>query len=320
MNRRFRRKFRVGLHTGGGERIKILRTAGVIAAALALVVILTVLWGLELGKKAEASRRAGEDISSDAGEDPGTPDGQPGAIPAAYDPSAVPVIEAAYKILSSRNKIPWSGDAETLKSEGVTALSLVLYHSKGQLNFNSKTAQAMGYQSPGDYTTVLTDATGPLGAAGIYTSGCFYVNYTSKSTPALRAIYRSYEAGLLAEAASAGFSELLLFGFEPNAAGAAEAGRLRGAVGELAGEFPLGIALPRASIEADILAAYAAVADFLAFDFTDAKDEEALLAAIEGAGGYIRSFNARVVIPLSLEAVKTKLGELGIKNWQIVPD
>lgn len=321
MNRRLRRRVRVTLNSKSEERSRIFKTAAVIAAAFVATVVLTVLWGLALGRKAEESRLKSEESSRyESHESTG---GQSFKAPAAsYNRNAVPVIAAEYKVLSSRNKINWSSDAATLKSNGVSALSMVLYYGGGTLNFNSKLAQSMGYQSAGDYTTSLPEPLRILKEAGIYTSGCFYVNYLTKSTPALRAVYRSYEAGLLAETAESGFSELLLFNFPASEDGAAEAGRLIEEVQWLdaGGSVKIGVALPYSSLNDDVLTAFAAVADFLAFDFSNVAGEENLLAAIDGKAGYIETYNARVVIPSSLTEVKIKFGEKGIKNWQIIPD
>ena len=161
-------------------------------------------------------------------------------------PDGVPIINGNI-ILSSSRTINWGERATELKLNRTSAVSLILYYTEGGRgipNFSSKTAQAMKEQATDNSKANLFEVVGVLDIAGIHTSGCFYINYTSNATRELVSIYRAYEAALVAEAVDAGFSDILLFGFNADTADAAEAARFIGAVRELEDESDR-IAIPR---------------------------------------------------------------------------
>lgn len=326
MNRRLRRKVRVGVHSSAEERTRFGKITIVVLVVLTAVVILTVVWGNYLKRKA-----------AEAGENPaGTRNTLSGDIassinnggaatlpPSAYNALTVPVTQAKYVILTSSAHIDWGARATEFKKNGTSAVSLVLYYGGGKLNFSSKIAQAMSYQTAGDGKTSLGEATAVLDAAGIYTSGCFYINYTSKSTPALTGIHRAYEAALVAEAIGAGFSDVLLFGCGTLEAAALETSRFIGEVRGLEKDAVLGVAIPYGSVNGStadkILGDFAASARFLALDLSEIKDGTALMAELERAREYIEKYNLRLVLPIALENITGELSELGYDNWQIVP-
>lgn len=328
MNRRTKRKIRVGVHTSADERARVIKTASIVIAAMVLVIILTVIWGNALGKKAQGAGdvTVADETTAQIEDGKTTSPIVPGLIipPSTFNPNSVPVIQADYITLSSYQKIDWGERAITLKSSGVKAVSLILYYGGGTLNYSSKTAQALFYQSADTSKTNLYEAIGVLGVSGIHTSGCFYLNYLKSSTPSLKAINRSYEAALIAEAVDAGFSDILVFGYPATTTGAMEAAKLVSAVYELKNNAVIGFAIPHEAIStADaggIFSEFAGYAKFLAIDFTTIKTEDMLIAEINKSADYIKSYNIRVVIPSSLEAVSARFEEMGIKNWQVVPE
>ena len=243
-----------------------------------------------------------------------------------FDPDAVPIINGEYIILSSSRPIDWDERAAELNLNRTSAVSLILYYSEGGRaipNFSSKTAQAMKEQAADNSKANLVEVVGALDRAGIYTSGCFYISYTSKSLPALVSIYRSYEAALVAEAAAAGFSDLLLFGFGADKAGAAEAARFIGAVRELERKSVIGVAIPGAAVKSPeaerIFADFASVAEFLALDLSGVKDQDSLMHELESSSGFVKKYNLRLVLPERLRDAVSELAGAGYTNWQIVP-
>lgn len=325
MNRRLRRKVRVGVHSTAEERTRFGKITIVVLVVLTAVVILTVIWGNYLKRKA-----------AEAGQDPaGSRNTMSGNIsnplnngaatlpPSEYNAKSVPITQARYVILSSSAHIDWAARATEYKKNGTTAVSLVLYYGGGKLNFSSKTAQAMSYQTAGDGKTNLVEATVVLDAAGIYTSGCFYINYTTKSTPGLIGVYRAYEAALVAEAIDSGFSDVLLLGCGTDESAALEVSRFIGEVRGLEKDAVLGVAVPCGSLSgaaADkILGDLAASAKFLALDLTEIKDASVLMAELERTRAYIEKYNLRLVLSMALENMTGELSEAGYDNWQIVP-
>lgn len=236
MNRRLRRKLRVGAHKSAEKSAKFGKIALIVFLGFVLLVVLTVIWGNSLRKKAEESKNADSNESfTDTDSSSLTTDRNNLPLPV-FNPAHVPQINGEYIILSSSRPIDWGERAAELKMKGTSAVSLMLYYiegGRGVLNFSSKTAQALGEQAESNGKANLFEVVVKLDKEGIHTGGCFYINYTSKPTPALVGIYRSYEAALAAEAAQAGFSDILLFGFNTDETAAKEAARFIGAVREL---------------------------------------------------------------------------------------
>jgi hypothetical protein len=327
MNRRLRRKVRVGVHSAAEEKSKFGKITLFVLVILTAVVILTVVWGNYLKRKAAEIGDGDINNSSIAASNITASiiaDNSAHTLPkSSYSAASVPVINAKYITLSSYQDINWGDRAASYKLNGISAVSLVLYYGGGTLNFSSKTAQAMGFQASSTTKTNLHEAIGVLDVAGIYTSGCFYVNYTTKSTPELISVYRTYEAALISEAVDAGFSDILLFGYGTNESAAIEASLLISEVHELKKDAVLGVAIPYKAVESSsadkIFADFAASAKFLAIDFSGVKDEAALLGEIDNVKSYIKKYNLRIVLPDSLSASAGKLDEAGYKNWQIVP-
>ncbi len=329
MNRRLRRKVRVGVHSTAEERSKFGKITIFVLVVLTAVVIFTVVWGNSLKKKAgeigdgftETLSKASNNITGSINLDNNT---SAHTLPkSSYSASDVPVTNAKYITLSSYQDINWSARASSLKTEGTSAVSLVLYYGGGTLNFSSKTAQAMDYQAKDSGKTNLREAVGVLDVAGIYTSGCFYINYMTKSTPEMIGIFRAYEAALISEAADAGFSDILLFGYGTSESAAIEASQLIGNVHDLKKNAVVGVAIPYSALESSsadkIFENFAASSKFLALDMTEMKDEASILSGVDKAKSIIKKYNLRLVLPDSLSGVTDQLDEAGYANWQIVP-
>lgn len=322
INRRLRRKVRIGVHSGSETRSKTWKLVAVCAACLVVVVLLTVLLGYHLKNKAEAAGDATGDTSVTTGAGTGGADDRL-LPPSNYIASAVPVVKAGYVMLSSSAGINWGDRAAALKVDGVGAVSLILYYGGGTVNYSSKTAQAMAFQSADTSKTNLYEAIGVLNVAGIHTSGCFYVNYTAHTLPSLVNIYREYEAALVAEAVDAGFSDVTLFGFKTTEADALEASDFIERVRSLKTGTKIGIALPQEALESaereTVFANFARVADYLAVDLSSLTSETAFNTALDRASGLIKKYNLRIIVSDSLTDAETLLNDAGYSNWQIVP-
>lgn len=326
MNRRFRRRVRLGVHSDPEERMKLIKTLAVIAAALILIIVLSVIWGNALKRKAEESKKddkVGDQISDSLSDNSPSKEKEHILPPSSYNSATVPVVNAGYVTLSSYQGIDWGDRASSLKSNGVSAVSLVLYYDAGVLNFSSKTAQSLGFQEPSTTKTNLYEAIGVLNISDIHSSGCFYANYMNKTSPEVLSVYRAYEAALIAEAAEAGFSDILIFGFAPDYESALEASLLVDAVRALAPDAVIGFALNcSGKSEADAENAFsyfASVADFLAIDMTYLENEAILYTELERAEYAMEAYNLRIIVPESFTSVRDGLRERGYLNWQIVP-
>jgi len=327
MNRRFRRRVRLGVHSDPEERMKLIKTIAVIAAALVLIIVLSVIWGNALKKKAEESQnddnKTGEHISDNLSSNTPSKEKEHVLPPSSYDAATVPTVNAGYVTLSSYQGIDWGERASSLKSNGVSAVSLVLYYDAGILNFSSKTAQSLGFQESSTTKTNLYEAIGVLNISDIHSSGCFYVNYLNKTSPEVLSVYRAYEAALIAEAFAAGFSDVLIFGFEPDYESALEASMLIDAVKALEPDATVGFALNcsgKSESDAEKAFSYfASVADFLAIDMTSLENEAILYTELERAEYAVETYNLRIIVPEAFTSVRDGLRERGYLNWQIVP-
>ena len=328
MNRRFRRRVRLGVHYGSEERMKMIKIAAVVAAVLALIIILSVIWGNALKRKAEESQNDSNDVGEQTSDklnddEPSGNNKEQILPPSSYNAATVPVVNAGYITLSSYQGIDWGERAASLKGNGVSAVSLILYYDGGTLNFSSKTAQAMGFQDSSTTKTNLYEAMGVLNISDIHSSGCFYVNYINKTTPEVMSVYRAYEASLIAEAVKAGFSDILIFGFDTSYESALEAARLVESVKALESDAEIGFALNcvgKGSAETvEAFRNFGSVADFLAIDMSAVDNEAVLYPELERVEGVIESYNLRIIISEVLVGAREGFDDRDYLNWQIVP-
>ena len=322
LNRRFRRKIRIGSQAAADNRPKIIKTAVICTACLALVIILSVALGNHLRNRADDAQ---DSLSPADTTTPISPsDGQitPSDIP--YDPVTVPTIKGEYVVLSSSAGIDWTSRVANLKKDGTTAVSLVLYYGDSIVNYSSATAQAMGMQSAQNTKTNLYEAMGMLRAAGIYTAGCFYPTFHNKSDKAISNIYREYEAALIAEALNSDFLEVTVFGMgcEPNAH--KPTGQLFDTVKSLYPTAVLGVALPYDLLYRTdrqfIMDNFACVADYLALDLSPCTNADTLSTALTDAAPLIKKYNLRIIVSNKLPEAEQILTDAGCINWQSIPD
>ncbi len=322
LNRRFRRKIRIGTQAAADNRPKIIKTAIICTVCLALVIVLSVALGNHLRRRADDAQ---DSLSSTDTTTPITPsDGQstPSATP--YDPVTVPTIKGKYVVLSSSAGIDWSSRVSSLKKEGTTAVSLVLYYGDSVVNYSSATAQAMGLQSPQNTKTNLYEAMGMLRVAGIYTAGCFYPTFHNKTDVAVSNIYREYEAALIAEALNSDFLEVTVFGMGCDTDAHKPTGQLFDAVKALYPSAVLGVALPYELLDMAerqiIMDNFSYVADYLALDLSTCTSADTLSAALTNAAPLIKKYNLRIIVSNKLAQAEQILTDAGCINWQNIPD
>ena len=322
-SRRFIRKIRIGAHSASDNRPKIIKYTIIGIVAVTLVILLTVLLGNHLKNKADAVGDLppiSDEVtvgSKDNGTQADTPQKE-------YSPADVPVIRARYVTLSSSAGIDWNARAATLREQGTQAVSLVLYYGDGVVNYDSFVAQQMGYQSESNSKTSLDAATAALNTVGIYSAGCFYATFHKKIEPSVISVYRAYEAALIAEACNSGFSDVTVFGFGCDELGYYFAEQLFEQVKEFAPDTKLGVAIDSDVTElmecSMLFGNYAAVSDYLALDLSDCGTVAELTEAINAATTLINKYNVRIMVSTGLEGAEDALSELGIVNWQKIPD
>ena len=320
-NRRFRRKIRIGAQAAADNRPKLIKTIVICTLCLALVIVLSVLLGNHLRNKAD---KADDLLSSTDTTTPVNPDGVQSPVDLPYDPVSVPTIKADYVTLSSSAGIDWSTRISSLKADGTTAVSLVLYYGDSVVNYSSAVAQGMGLQSATNTKTDLYSAMGMLRVAGIYTAGCFYPTFQNKTNPAVSHVFREYEAALIAEACSSDFLEVTVFGMGCDENAHLRTEQLFDSVRQLDPTATLGVALPAELLELSerqlVIDNFSFVADYLALDLSTCQTAEQLTAALDDAASLIKKYNLRIIVSNTLAEAPEILAAAGCINWQKVPD
>ena len=321
--RRFIRKIRIGVHSASDNRPKIIKRTVIGVVAVTLVIVFTVLLGNHLKNKADA---VGElpPISEEVTVGNKQDDTEPDTPQKEYSPADVPVIRAEYVTLSSAAGIDWNARTATLREQGTQAVSLVLYYGEGVVNYDSFVAQQMGYQSESNAKTNLDTATAALNAVGIHSAGCFYATFHKKIGLSVISVYRMYEAALIAEACNSDFSDVTVFGFGCDELGYYFAEQLFAQVREFAPDAKLGVAIDSDAIElmecSMLFGNYAAVSDYLALDLSSCGTVAELTESINAVQALINKYNVRIMISTGLAGAEDALSELGIVNWQKIPD
>ncbi len=318
-NKRPRRRVRMGERSASDRTPKIVITVVAGSVSLILIILLSVLLGNNLRDRADKAADSTTPEPGLRGNHPAVTNSD--TLPASvYNANTVPVIKAEYVKLSSSAGINWSETATTLKRDNVPAVALVLYYGEGTVNFYSPVAQKMGFQPASTTKTRLYEALGVLKVGGIYSAGCFYVNFHNESTPALMSVYREYEAALISEAVDAEISDVTLFGF--GLENSTEAAQLVASVRRLEPDAVLGVALPASlydSAQPDrICTAYAGAVDYLALDLSS-LDSTALQNALGRLEAVINKYNMRIIVSDTMEGVEDILEERGLYNWMKVP-
>lgn len=317
-NKRPRRRIRKDGQAASDRTPHIVITILVCSVSLILIILLTILLGNSLRRRADEAADT-TPLTTTLRDHPVTTDSE--TLPASvYDAAAVPVVQAEYVKLSSSAGINWGETATELKKKNITAAALVLYYGDNIVNYKSSAAQAMGFQAGNNTKTSLYEALGVLKVAGIYSAGCFYTNFHTRQTPALANIFREYEAALISEAVDAEISDVTLFGFGLD--NSVEAAQLISSVRRLEPDAVLGVALPRSLYDVEqpdkICASYAGAVDYLALDLSDA-DAVSLKNTLSRLENIIKKYNMRIIVSDTLTSAEDILDEYELVNFMKVP-
>ena len=295
-----------GYYRRSNRRRRRLRNI-IIISAVSLVVLLVafLVVGNILKKKTQGDNNAnGETSASDN----------------AVTPAPTPQSINGYFIdLTGASSTQLSNQISTLSANGVTAVSLNLTDNNGELLYNSKTAQNLGYQATS--SSLIS-----------YTSAYITLNSFKETDAKIRSVKLAYEASIVCEIAEAGFNDIVvrcpeisseyideLIGFAKN-------------VKNINSTAKIGITFTTSLLETEDAALsvdkLVAAFDLTALDLASVEGNDTLVYIEESLSNsniryYILRFNTRILLPYTEdEDTKTQLEALlasnSINNWQIV--
>lgn len=248
-------------------------------------------------------------------------------------PAPIPQSINGYFIdLSGLSYTEFSNQISTFSSNGATAISLNLTDNSGNLLYDSKTAQKLGYQTTSSSLISLSSIITKTGSSGIYTSAYITLTAFKETDAKIRSVKLAYEAALVCEIAEAGFNDIIvrcpeispeyieeLMGFAKN-------------VKNINNNANIGIAFTKSLLEAEDSALYVdklvSVFNLTALDLANVENNNILTYLEESFSNsniryYILRFNTRILLPYITDEetdtkIKTLLNENSINNWQIV--
>ena len=307
---RFRRSVRyTRRRRSDNSSSKIVAIFAVIAVVL-VCLILSVVIGIALGKKAE-QYKSGSKYRFD------------------YEPyssgeKTVKAVDAFYYVLGA--------DARGYVRGGEGDLSFCLRDAEGVLSFDSVTAENAGI-AQSESGLSLTEEIEYLHKLGGY--ACAYICSTAFECEDeyLREIYKAYEIALISEAADAGVDDILIVGLEINADNISEIEKYVSDASRAAGNAPLGVLVSREIISAVDDGVYLAgrvrsacdylALDLRAFEVTEESEEansSTLEELIDSVKYYIEAYGLRMVLSRENSEIRSGLIELGVGNIQIIAE
>ena len=318
--------YRMGKSRAGKKLKKYTRLLFSVGAVL-LAVILTVLWGITLGEKAQESalRRAArrEEEKALAANTPAWLPVRPDPIQAAYL-GRVTSLDAA------------TATAVTLLEDGAKALSVPLYEDRTP-RYQSEIAQAMGKQQPGATDVTLSRLFAAILTEEGYIAATFTCSWQQESSPALRRAWRTYEAALVAEIAESGADEVLLLGLTVDSDTVDEVALFLREIRENCPDAVIGMAVNTAFMADDNHVERTRTlltwADHVALDLSDYNshtvyrtDEDgtttrrvaSLTDTLEMLSPAIACYRMRLLLPMSMYEKLEVIETLGYGDWQII--
>jgi hypothetical protein len=310
-----------------GKKLKSHTRLLFVIGGVLIAMILTVIWGLIWGEKAQKSALARTEAKL---QEQALAAAIPDWLPTQPDP-----IRASYlgKITTLADA---TAAAATLAEGGATALSVPLY-ADGTPQYNSPAAQALGRQ-----TENASDVTLARLFASILNENCriaatFACDWQNEVDPALRRVARTYEAALVAEIATAGADEVLLTGLAISEESLSEVALFLREIRESAPDAVIGVSLPTALMLSDTRVEIARIllswVDHLALDLSDYDTHTVSVTAQDGTvtrestdlpqildllDPAIRRYRMRLILPVSMYEHLITVQELGYDNWQII--
>lgn len=182
--------------------------------------------------------------------------------------------------------------------ESLAEISVTLNTPAGQLNYTSEVATYLGATSVSEQ--VLYDAMEEVHLFTGFVSGVFYPQALYQEGADLQYAIAAQECALMKEFLHAGGNEILLCGIPFAQTDTASILRYVRQIKAMAGDEPVGVAIPLALARADgswaLLESLAKECDFLAIDLTEATSVGGAEQILTDAQYYIQQYDMRVVL------------------------
>ena len=182
--------------------------------------------------------------------------------------------------------------------ESFAEVSITLNTPTGQINYTSEVVSYLAMESISQ--NVLYDAMGEVHSFANFAGGVFYPQALYQEGADLQYAVAAKECALLKEFLHAGGSEILLCGIPFTQTDTASILRYVKQIKAMAGEFPIGVAIPLAVARADgswaLLESLAKECDFLAIDLTEATSVSGAEQILTDARYYIQQYDMRVIL------------------------
>ncbi len=182
--------------------------------------------------------------------------------------------------------------------ENFSEISITLNTPTGQVNYTSEVAQYLGMVTVSD--TAFYDAMGEVHLFASFVGGVFYPQALYVEGADLQYAAAAKECALMKEFLHAGGSELLLCGIPFNQTDTASILRYVKQVKAMAGDSPIGVAVPLSVARADgawtLLESLAKECDFLAIDLTETASVGGAEQILTDARYYIQQYDMRVLL------------------------
>ncbi len=182
--------------------------------------------------------------------------------------------------------------------ESFYEISVTLNTPTGQINYTSEVVQFLGMESISD--RVLYEEMGEAHLFAGFVSGVFYPQALYSEGADLQYAVAAKECALMQEFLHAGGSEILLCGVPLNQTDTASILRYVKQVKAMAGDSPVGVAVPLAVARAEgswtLLESLAKECDFLAIDLTETVSVGGAEQILTDARYYIQQYDMRVLL------------------------
>ena len=182
--------------------------------------------------------------------------------------------------------------------ENFAEISITLNTPTGQLNYTSEVSTYLGAESVSD--TAFYDAMGEVHLFATFVGGVFYPQALYEESADLQYASAAKECALMKEFLHAGGSEILLCGIPFTSSDTASILRYVKQAKAMAGDSPVGVAIPLAVARADgawtLLESLAKECDFLALDLTESTSVGGAEQILTDARYYIQQYDMRVLL------------------------
>ena len=182
--------------------------------------------------------------------------------------------------------------------EDLTEISVPLNTPTGQVNYTSEVVQYLGMEAISDAS--LYDAMGEVYIFSNFVSGVFYPQALYQESVDLQYAAAAKESALLQEFFHTGGSEVLLCGIPFGRTDNAAILRYVKQIKAMAGNFPVGVAIPLSVARAEgswaLLESLAKECDFLAIDLTETTSVGGAEQILTDARYYIQQYDMRVLL------------------------